>query len=86
LRPSWPTCTARRRRWSFPAAYIANDATLSTLRTIFPGLIIYSDALNHASMIEGVRRGGGAKRIFRHNDVAHLRELLAEPTIRRRPS
>lgn len=61
----------------FSSAYIANDATLSTLRTIFPGLIIYSDALNHASMIEGVRRGGGAKRIFRHNDVAHLRELLA---------
>ena len=61
----------------FSSAYIANDATLSTLRTLFPGLIIYSDALNHASMIEGVRRGGGAKRIFRHNDVAHLRELLA---------
>ena len=61
----------------FSSAYIANDATLSTLRTIFPGLIIYSDALNHASMIEGVRRGGGEKRIFRHNDVAHLRALLA---------
>jgi 5-aminolevulinate synthase len=62
----------------FTSAYIANDATLSTLRVIFPGLIIYSDALNHASMIEGVRRGGGEKRIFRHNDVAHLRELLAK--------
>ena len=61
----------------FSSAYIANDATLSTLKTIFPGLIIYSDKLNHASMIEGVRRGGGEKRIFRHNDVAHLRELLA---------
>ncbi|MES2816132.1 MAG: 5-aminolevulinate synthase [Pseudomonadota bacterium] len=61
----------------FTSAYIANDATLSTLRVIFPGLIIYSDSLNHASMIEGVRRGGGEKRIFRHNDVAHLRELLA---------
>ncbi|MCZ8153673.1 MAG: 5-aminolevulinate synthase [Rhodobacteraceae bacterium] len=61
----------------FSSAYIANDATLSTLRLLFPGLIIYSDALNHASMIEGVRRGGGAKRIFRHNDVTHLRELLA---------
>jgi 5-aminolevulinate synthase len=60
----------------FSSAYIANDATLSTLRAIFPGLIIYSDALNHASMIEGVRRGGGQKRIFRHNDVAHLRELM----------
>ena len=61
----------------FTSAYIANDATLSTLRVIFPGLIIYSDALNHASMIEGVRRGGGEKRIFRHNDLAHLRALLA---------
>ncbi len=61
----------------FTSAYIANDATLSTLPKLFPGLIIYSDSLNHASMIEGVRRNGGAKRIFRHNDVAHLRELLA---------
>ena len=61
----------------FTSAYIANDATLSTLPKLFPGLILYSDALNHASMIEGVRRNGGAKRIFRHNDVAHLRELIA---------
>ena len=61
----------------FTSAYIANDATLSTLPKLFPGLIIYSDALNHASMIEGVRRNGGAKRIFRHNDVAHLRDLMA---------
>ncbi len=61
----------------FSSAYVANDATLSTLPKLFPGLIIYSDALNHASMIEGVRRNGGAKRIFRHNDVAHLRELIA---------
>ena len=60
----------------FTSAYIANDATLSTLPKLFPGLIIYSDALNHASMIEGVRRNGGNKRIFRHNDVAHLRELM----------
>ena len=61
----------------FTSAYIANDATLSTLPRLFPGLIIYSDALNHASMIEGVRRNGGAKRVFRHNDLAHLRALLA---------
>ncbi|MBU3001567.1 5-aminolevulinate synthase [Roseovarius nubinhibens] len=60
----------------FTSAYIANDATLSTLPKLFPGMIIYSDALNHASMIEGVRRNGGAKRIFRHNDLDHLRELL----------
>jgi len=62
----------------FSSAYIANDATLSTLSVLFPGLIIYSDVLNHASMIEGIRRNGGAKRIFRHNDVAHLRELMAK--------
>lgn len=61
----------------FSSAYIANDATLSTMRQLFPGLIIYSDSLNHASMIEGIKRNGGAKRIFRHNDVAHLRELIA---------
>jgi len=60
----------------FTSAYIANDATLSTLPKLFPGLIIYSDELNHASMIQGVRRNGGAKRIFRHNDLDHLRELL----------
>ncbi|GAA6207518.1 5-aminolevulinate synthase [Cognatishimia sp. WU-CL00825] len=60
----------------FTSAYNANDATLSTLHRLFPGLIIYSDSLNHASMIEGIRRQGGAKRVFRHNDVAHLRELL----------
>jgi len=60
----------------FTSAYIANDATLSTLPKLFPGLIIYSDTSNHASMIEGVRRNGGAKRIFRHNDLDHLRALL----------
>ncbi len=60
----------------FTSAYIANDATLSTLKNLIPGLIIYSDSLNHASIIEGVCRNGGAKRIFRHNDVDHLRKLL----------
>ncbi|WP_420555588.1 5-aminolevulinate synthase [Roseovarius sp.] len=61
----------------FTSAYIANDATLSTLPKLFPGLIIYSDSLNHASMIEGIRRNGGSKRIFRHNDLDHLREMMA---------
>lgn len=68
---------AKEEALVFSSAYIANDATLSTLHRLFPGLIIYSDALNHASMIEGIKRNGGAKRVFRHNDVAHLRELLA---------
>ncbi len=61
----------------FTSAYIANDATLSTLPRLFPGLIIYSDALNHASMIEGIRRNGGEKRIFKHNDLDDLRAKLA---------
>ena len=52
----------------FTSAYIANDATLSTLAKLLPNLIIYSDELNHASMIEGIRRNGGDKRIFRHNE------------------
>ena len=60
----------------FTSAYIANDATLATLPRLFPGLIILSDELNHASMIEGIRHGQCRKHIFRHNDVAHLREIL----------
>jgi 5-aminolevulinate synthase len=62
----------------FTSAYIANDATLSTLAKLLPNLIIYSDELNHASMIEGIRRNGGEKRIFKHNDMGHLRELLEQ--------
>ena len=62
----------------FTSAYVANDAALSTLARLFPGLIIYSDELNHASMIEGIKRNGEEKRIFRHNDIEHLRQLLAE--------
>jgi len=61
----------------FTSGYVANDATLSTFGKILPGLIIYSDALNHASMIEGIRRSGCDRRIFRHNDVGHLRALMA---------
>lgn len=60
----------------FTSAYIANDATLSTLPKLFPGLVILSDALNHASMIEGIRRNGGDKRIFKHNDLDDLRSQL----------
>jgi len=60
----------------FTSGYVANDATLATLGKILPGLIIYSDALNHASMIEGIRRSGVDRRIFKHNDVEHLRALM----------
>ena len=61
----------------FTSAYIANDATLSTLPALFPGLVIVSDALNHASMIQGIRHAGCEKHIFKHNDLADLRRILA---------
>ena len=61
----------------FTSGFISNDATLSTLPTILPGLVIFSDALNHASMIQGIRRGGAEKRVFRHNDLADLEAQLA---------
>jgi len=62
----------------FTSGYISNDATLSTLGSILPGCVILSDAMNHASMIQGVRHSKAPKKIFRHNDVAHLEELLRE--------
>jgi 5-aminolevulinate synthase len=62
----------------FTSAYVANDATLATLAKLIPGLIIFSDEMNHASMIEGIRHGGGPKRIFRHNDLADLERLLKQ--------
>jgi len=62
----------------FTSGFVSNDTTLATLAKLLPGLIVFSDALNHASMIEGIRHGGMEKRVFRHNDLAHLEELLAE--------
>ncbi len=60
----------------FTSGYIANEATLSTLARILPNCTFFSDSLNHASMIEGIRRSKGTKHIWRHNDVEHLEELL----------
>ncbi len=61
----------------FTSGYVSNEATLSTIAKLLPGCIIYSDALNHASMIAGIRSSGCEKQVFRHNDLAHLEELLA---------
>ena len=60
----------------FTSAYVANDATLSTLAKLVPGTVVLSDEKNHASMIEGIRHGGCEKHIFRHNDVADLEDKL----------
>ncbi|MDO8378185.1 5-aminolevulinate synthase, partial [Phenylobacterium sp.] len=62
----------------FTSGYVSNEASLSTLYKILPGLIVFSDELNHNSMISGIRAGKREqRRVFRHNDLAHLEELLA---------
>jgi 5-aminolevulinate synthase len=61
----------------FTSGYISNEATLATIGKLLPGCVIFSDELNHASMIAGIRNSGCEKRVFRHNDLEHLEELLA---------
>ncbi|HVM83484.1 MAG TPA: 5-aminolevulinate synthase, partial [Candidatus Binatia bacterium] len=61
----------------FTSGYISNEAALGTLAKHMPNVIVFSDALNHASMIAGIRNSRAEYKVFRHNDPAHLRELLA---------
>jgi 5-aminolevulinate synthase len=60
----------------FTSGYVSNQTGIATIARLMPGCVILSDALNHNSMIEGVRQSGAEKRIWRHNDLAHLEELL----------
>lgn len=60
----------------FTSGYVANDTGISTIAKLIPDVVILSDAHNHNSMIEGVRRSGVERHIFRHNDLAHLESLL----------
>ena len=62
----------------FTSGYVANEAAIGTIARLLPDCVILSDELNHASMIAGVKAAGCDKRIFRHNDLAHLEQLLAE--------
>ncbi|XP_051864877.1 5-aminolevulinate synthase, erythroid-specific, mitochondrial-like [Pristis pectinata] len=62
----------------FSSCFVGNDSTLFTLARLLPGCEIYSDAGNHASMIQGIRNSGAPKYVFRHNDVQHLEQLLSE--------
>ncbi|MBN9360803.1 MULTISPECIES: 5-aminolevulinate synthase [unclassified Devosia] len=68
----------------FTSGFVSNEAAISTIARLLPDCVIFSDQLNHASMIQGVRQSGMEKKIFRHNDVVHLRELLASVD-RKRP-
>src|SRR5262245_17713489 len=61
----------------FTSGYVSNEAGIATIAKLIPNCVILSDALNHNSMIEGVRGSGSEKKIWRHNDIAHLEELLA---------
>jgi 5-aminolevulinate synthase len=67
----------------FSSGYVSNEATLGTVAKALPGCIVFSDADNHASMINGIKNSGAEKRVFRHNDVQHLESLLidADPAV-----
>src|SRR6201987_2684348 len=61
----------------FTSGYVSNETGIATIAKLMPNCVIFSDAFNHNSMIEGVRRSGAEKKIFRHNDLAHLEAMLA---------
>jgi 5-aminolevulinate synthase len=67
----------------FTSAYVANDTTLATMQKLLPGCVIFSDEKNHASMIAGIRNGGGEKRIWRNNDLADLEAKLRTVAVER---
>ncbi|MGA7714924.1 MAG: 5-aminolevulinate synthase, partial [Bradyrhizobium sp.] len=60
----------------FTSGYVSNETGISTIAKLIPNCLILSDALNHNSMIEGIRQAGCERQVFRHNDMAHLEELL----------
>ncbi len=67
---------AKQAALVFTSGFVSNEASISTIAKLLPDCLILSDELNHSSMIEGVRRSGAEKKVFRHNDVAHLESLL----------
>lgn len=67
----------------FTSGWISNLAAISTIANLLPGCLILSDQFNHNSMIEGMRRSSAERKVFRHNDIAHLEELLAAAELER---
>ncbi len=67
---------AKQAALVFTSGFVSNEASISTIARMLPNCLLISDELNHSSMIEGVRRSGAEKRIFRHNDVGHLESIL----------
>lgn len=73
----------KERALIFTSGYVANEASISTLAKLLPNVKIFSDSMNHASIISGIRNSNADKVVFRHNDVEHLEELLAAEPLER---